>query len=868
MLQRTIALRAAVLAGTALGANATQAATQVARAEASNVYDLPAQDLGETLLEIARRSRQEILFGSDAVRGLRAPAIAGSLTFSQAVRAALSGSRLVVEFRNGTAIVRPGNPTASRDDAGEAGNDAVTVTGTRIRGAAAASPTTIATRQQLEQAGIADLADFTRILPQNFAGGQNRGIPGGGEQGGQQNLNNSATLNLRGLGPDATLTLFNGHRLAYDSVNQGIDISAIPLAAIERVEVVTDGASALYGSDAVGGVANIILRREFDGLEATVRAGGSTDGGNEQQQASLVGGGRWASGGIMVALEASHASPITAGQRDYTRSVDSSLTLTNRNHQASLVVSGHQRIGPRTTVELDGFVTGRRSLLQNPYFAISDVRVNGLVSRPHVRSFAAAPAVRSELGPWQISLGGTISDSRTLLDTEIYASGVPRHSHLLYRNSLEGLEASTEGPLLKLPGGDARLAAGAGIRRIALHLRYQTLAGSERITTRDFTERRKVRYAFAELSLPLVSRDLEVPLVKRLTVSAALRRERWSGIGGETTPKLGLVYEPAKGLVLRGTWGKSFKIPTLRQVNDVQPAILIPGFYFTPPPQPSGSPVLLLSGSAPDLKPERATSWTASADWTPAFLPALTLQATYFDIDYRGRIAAPLTGVLTALNNPLFDDLITYNPSAAEVETLIASLPGGLDNQTGEPFEPAGVGAIVDTAIRNTERQRIRGVDLHAEYAVDLQSGGALLLSGAASYLTSKQQLAPGLPVLPLAGTVFHPPHWRGRAGAVWNGGWAGLSAFVSRVGPTRDTRYPDRARIGAFTTLDLSASFASTAESGALKDVELRLSALNLLNEKPEFVRSPFVSAAPFDSTNHSPVGRFLAVSVRKAWR
>ncbi|NJC00036.1 outer membrane receptor for ferrienterochelin and colicin [Sphingomonas trueperi] len=82
--------------------------------------------------------------------------------------------------------------------------------------------------------------------------------------------------NLRGLGSDATLTLINGHRLPYDAVNQGVDISIIPLAALERIEVITDGASALYGSDAVGGVANLILRRDYDGLLTSARVGAST----------------------------------------------------------------------------------------------------------------------------------------------------------------------------------------------------------------------------------------------------------------------------------------------------------------------------------------------------------------------------------------------------------------------------------------------------------------------------------------------------------------------------------------------------------------------------------------------------------------
>src|SRR3546814_5076716 len=74
----------------------------------------------------------------------------------------------------------------------------------------------------------------------------------------------------------------------YDGAFQGVDISAIPLAALDRLEIVADGASALYGSDAVGDVANIILRRDFDGIWSSARISGTTEGGNFQQQYGLV----------------------------------------------------------------------------------------------------------------------------------------------------------------------------------------------------------------------------------------------------------------------------------------------------------------------------------------------------------------------------------------------------------------------------------------------------------------------------------------------------------------------------------------------------------------------------------------------------
>jgi iron complex outermembrane recepter protein len=859
-------MRALWLASAIIVPNFVSISPAHSQVQSATDYDLPAQDLAETLRAIARASGEEILFAAETVQGRTAPSVKGRLTVDQAVRAALAGTPLVAEHRSGALMVRK-RPEERPQSSAQPTNSTITVTGTRIRGAGSASPVIVTTRQSLEQAGISDLADFTRILPQNYTGGQNRGIAGGGDQGGQENLNNSATLNLRGLGPDATLTLLNGHRLSYDTVNQGIDISAIPLGAIERIEVVADGASALYGSDAVGGVANIILRRDYDGLEATARIGGSTEGGNFQQEFSLVGGHRWGSGGFMLALDENTATPIYAGQRDYTGTVDRSLTLTDRNRQLSAALGAHQQLSPALALDVDGYIMDRSAQLQNPFFPDSDVRTNGIVSRPHVRSWALTPTLRADLGPWRASLGATDADSRTLIDAKNYFNGDPRHLHLLYENRLKGVEANAEGPLFALPGGDARLALGGGARSISLHERYDLLTGGGSLTIKDFVESRDVQFAYGEISLPLVRSELDLPLVERLTLSGAMRYEHWNRIASVTTPKVGLVYQPAEAVTVRATWGKSFKIPTLLQVNEIEEGDLIPGIYFDPAPQPAGSTVLLLTGSAPNLKPERATTWSATIELAPRSIPGLDLQATWFNVDYRGRIASPLPSPPTALYNPLYSDFIIYNPSVDQVNALIATLPGGLVNQTGAPFDPSSVGAIIDAAIRNSERQRIHGLDLNADYRFELGTGGKLLLTAAASYLESSQQLAPGQPSVQLAGTVFHPPHWRGRAGAVWDTSRAGLSAFVNYVGATIDDRFPTRTTIGPFVTLDLNASLRIGRHSGPLRGIELRLSALNIFDAKPHFVRNVFPGEVSIDSTNESPVGRFLGMSIRKVW-
>ena len=163
------------------------------------------------------------------------------------------------------------------------GDNAIVVTGTRIRGARIIGDTISLDRETIVEAGQIDLGEAIRSLPQNFSGGQNPGI-GSGAGFANSNVNSASSANLRGLGPDATLTLLNGHRLPYDSAFAGVDISSIPLAAVDRIEVVPDGASALYGSDAVAGVVNVILRRDFEGITTSAQIGASTDGGNFRQQ--------------------------------------------------------------------------------------------------------------------------------------------------------------------------------------------------------------------------------------------------------------------------------------------------------------------------------------------------------------------------------------------------------------------------------------------------------------------------------------------------------------------------------------------------------------------------------------------------------
>ena len=194
---------------------------------------------------------------------------------------------------NGTAVTnaRNGGDVDETDGGGleDGGLEEITVTGSNIRGARSASPVFTFDRDDIDQTGLGTLPQFMRTLPQVFGGGASDTTNGlSGENNANLNLGLGSGVNLRGLGTDSTLVLLDGRRMAASGFGEFVDISTIPLAAIERVEVLTDGASAIYGSDAVGGVVNFVLREDYEGAETRARYGLVTEGSLEEFQVGQV----------------------------------------------------------------------------------------------------------------------------------------------------------------------------------------------------------------------------------------------------------------------------------------------------------------------------------------------------------------------------------------------------------------------------------------------------------------------------------------------------------------------------------------------------------------------------------------------------
>jgi len=196
-----------------------------------------------------------------------------------------------------------------------ASNQEIIVTGTSIRGVAPIGSSVISIgADDVSQAGVTSVSQMLLQSPLLFNNGISESNRTGNGATGNTTFGSSA--NLHSIGTYATLTLVDGHRVVPQGQSgASIDASSIPVAMIERIEILADGSSATYGSDAVAGVVNLILRRNFDGLEATAKYGVGDH--YDEYLVSLLGGKRWDSGQLTLAVEKSYRSNVNGRHRDW-----------------------------------------------------------------------------------------------------------------------------------------------------------------------------------------------------------------------------------------------------------------------------------------------------------------------------------------------------------------------------------------------------------------------------------------------------------------------------------------------------------------------------------------------------------------------
>jgi iron complex outermembrane recepter protein len=307
----------------------TSVLARAADLEALHKFNIPAQSLDTALLAFSDQAKVQVLMWSDVRTNPHSQGATGDRSAASALAAILESTGLsfqqidaetvaivksdksnkaVTEYDtqgaapkqrlaqadNQTVAAVPvegGGGQAAANDADEAAT--VTVTGTRIvrNGYSTPTPVTVVGTEQIQDSGKPNIADVLNEMPafQGSLTPASSGVSNQGTAGGNN-------LNLRNLGANRTLVLFDGRRYPPEFATNVVDINLIPDALVERVDVVTGGASAVYGSDALAGVVNFVLNTNFTGLKASVQGGISGEGDGANDKVSLAWGTKFADG--------------------------------------------------------------------------------------------------------------------------------------------------------------------------------------------------------------------------------------------------------------------------------------------------------------------------------------------------------------------------------------------------------------------------------------------------------------------------------------------------------------------------------------------------------------------------------------------
>lgn len=906
-------IRTALHASTILAFGLLASNTALAQDGAGKEYNIPPSDMSEALQAFSEQSDAEIIYAEKDVAEKTTKGIEGEYSRERALEEIIGDSGLVYEVSSDGVIiiktayldvkqagavqrfrVAQADRAASRavetidtsetDDPvqeEDAGRDEIIVTGTNIRGIAPdSSPTRVFDREDIQISGAATAQDFIQLLPQNFGGGSNADISSGLPNDVNSGFNSGArgsmgsSVNLRGLGSGSTLVLLNGHRLAPSSgIGDFVDISMIPASAIERVEVLTDGASSIYGADAVAGVVNFVLRDDFDGAEASFRYGTVTEGDLDEYRASITGGKSWNTGNALVVYEYFSQGNLSAEDRAFAQEAILPTDLLPSQERHSVLASASQELTSNLELFAD-FTFSRRESERNTSNTSTSVLLTPVSENLNI----------SAGGEWEISETWVADFSGTYSDVHSEPEQSRDLTSLLEIDSnVWTIDAKTSGSVLRLPGGDLKLAIGGQYR-------------SEEFTTFDVLDNeigrvaeRDVYAAFGEAFIPIIGADNAVPGIERLEINVSGRFEDFSDFGSTVNPKVGVLWSPVENLNLRGSYSTSFNPPPLGRVGatdflaSAAPTSVFNTIFGLTPGDPSIADVVVLtaSGTGRDLDAENSRSFTAGFDFSEQWgRHELTINSTFFDIEFENRLGTtPLPenrisfdAPNIAFNSPeLFPDgTIIFSPSIEQINDFLNSLDEPISVFFDvDPLDAEIINRVL--VVRNLSRTSVSGIDFNVAYTMSSDVGSFSFGLDGTFLADFQQQAAVSTPLVEQVDTLFNPADLRIRGRA----GYAGYNGFTANifVNYTDDYRVDNTVgamAIDSWTTVDVSLSYDTRErfENPILDNTILRLSVLNLFNEDPPSTPSdPSFFIFGFDPTNASPLGRFIAVELTKAF-
>lgn len=966
-----------------LGALLSFAASLFA-AEAIKPFDVAAGDAATTLKQAAKQGGVEIVFPATTVSGVKTVAVKGEFTAREALNRMLAGTDLVLvqDEKSGALTVNrvaaPEKNGASRPaDAAAASPapfarevvvlDKFSVTGTRLRGlleGATAQPVLTIDSAQIDRTGAQSIGDVLRYIPQvssftlgqgqtqnqrnafiNTQTGQFTYAAGSTQIAGTAGL---VTATVRGAPAGATLLLIDGKRAPKSNQTRsgdGFDLNGIPLAAVDRIEVLLDGASSVYGADAMGGVINVILKKRYSGTEVRLGYENTFDTDVGVRTASLAHG--FSIGKLRGLITASweDANEMMLGDRDFTASYDR-RPFGGSDYRTSTIPAGAGRVSRTGTVPLPGLTVTNSAIPPGTLGATittADYAAAGPIPDPfdagHYSQYAASyertsflakfdyvvrdwlelygsirtarnrnrqvtiPIQASNLsipvgypgnpfgiavtlnkvffglqpvriadndtqaftvgatgrlpGRWRYDLSLSRVDSRirsdgdagTSITAALFTAAVAagQRPNLFYDasrvadpNSPGVIEALTtpgrdeeesqtwtyslqvDGPVWSLPAGDVAVAFGSELREdyADFPLRSATDTQTARAENTDVTA------YFAEVNVPLFGGELRRSLLQQLSLSGSYRQEDYGSGGVSRNPRAGLAWRPARWLLLRGSYGEGFKVPTLQQRTQpilVSNSTTVPlSTNLDPLRGNTVNPIHPVTrGGKPDLRPETSENTTFGLVAEVPQIKGLSLSFDWFDNIYNDRV-----GTL-ALNQ------------------MALLYPARLTRGPNLPTDQAGwAGPVIAADLRpiNVAYSQTTGFDIGVNYDRRFGFGDVQAAVSGTKYTKNVFVPTPGGPASPSINTDSLPVqingsaffHRRAFGGGVFVTYRAANRANIDRVAT------PSAIRWDAQVSYDLAKAAWAKDQTGwmrrALADTKLSLTVFNVLNTRPPF--------------------------------
>lgn len=821
----------------------------------------------------------------------------------------------------------------------------VNVTGSNLRVSEkeGASAVQVITARELKAGGKTSVAEVLRAISANSGNSYNEQYTGSFSAG-------TSGLSLRGIGQKNTLILVNGKRVASYATAQNlqetfVDLNSLPMAAVQRIEVLKDGASSVYGSDAVAGVVNIILYQEFTGTEVTAQVGGSTEGtGQTEKSAALqTGFGKLQEDGysVVLAIDAQQRDKLQQSDVAWMRDADfrqqqrgslgwaitnyagADPTRTLGGVQGPLQLVNYGDITPGKTGQVLAYnpapyktlmpgiervhtaahatfkinpdteayvdllhsysradqtfsaplaVNNATRVWNNATQALDTIAMLLPVGHPNNPGATPLPftATLFDLGPrmkqdkvtfyralagmkgtlagwdWDAAVGHSSSELKETVQNfvnryafeQVLADGSynffdqSKNSEAVRnrlrlstlrpaRSTLDTLDFSAAKDIWDLPAGPLGFAAGAQWRREKMDSQTSAavLSGTElRPAINIIDGSRDVSALFAELNLPVV---------KELSLNLAGRADHYSDFGNAFSPKASVRYQAAPWLLVRGTASRGFRAPSLPEITQSTAVSYVSVIDPRDPQTPTQSRgVTAITIANTGLRPERSKNINLGVVISPTSDASIGLD--YYRIRQDGVIGTE-SAVTTIANEAASPGKVTRDADG-RITTLYRQY-------------------------RNQGQRDVSGIDLDLRQRFVGRDWGKLTLAGQLSrVLRFAEPLLDGAALTDGAGTNYFGsiPKWRGVSSATWElGRWSSTLTW-NYVGSYAQNTHLDES-VAAFSTFDINTSWQMTPQANVSFIVQ------NLANK-----RAPWdYSASGFDYTQADPRGRFASLKL-----